>query len=69
MRPPLNAGENACSCRRGASRRRCFNEAPAERGGKRAPRHRPQHLLHASMRPPLNAGENAGLVVLSPQVL
>ena len=39
--------------------RRCFNEAPAERGGKPVPtaaRSRAGRL--ASMRPPLNAGEN-----------
>ena len=38
--------------------RRGFNEAPAERGGKRPkpPHHR--RARRASMRPPLNAGEN-----------
>ena len=60
MRPPLNAGENA-RIQRGYERRgRGFNEAPAERGGKRL--RRPEQLRQpgaASMRPPLNAGENA----------
>ena len=36
MRPPLNAGENCRSQARRRSRRRSFNEAPAERGGKPA---------------------------------
>ena len=37
MRPPLNAGENAHrrACRRRERDSGCFNEAPAERGGKR----------------------------------
>ena len=37
----------------------CFNEAPAERGGKlRMSRHTSTIVTLASMRPPLNAGEN-----------
>ena len=39
MRPPLNAGENglmASMFQRSCVVRRRFNEAPAERGGKRA---------------------------------
>ena len=36
-----------------------FNEAPAERGGKRSkPLSAPLPQERASMRPPLNAGEN-----------
>ena len=60
MRPPLNAGENRTARRIRRARRRCFNEAPAERGGKRrAPRAADVGRAAASMRPPLNAGENA----------
>ena len=41
MRPPLNAGENGGRDGTGRRRLRRFNEAPAERGGKRPARHRP----------------------------
>ena len=34
MRPPLNAGENRLVAQLHAAARPCFNEAPAERGGK-----------------------------------
>ena len=59
MRPPQNAGEDTrcrCSAR---NARCCFNEAPAERGGRR-PALRPRHFpaAVASMRPPQNAGED-----------
>ena len=34
MRPPLNAGENYLGQARSSAACQCFNEAPAERGGK-----------------------------------
>ena len=36
MRPPLNAGENGTDWVLAVTEAVCFNEAPAERGGKRA---------------------------------
>ena len=58
MRPPLNAGENRPGSPAAPSRRRGFNEAPAERGGKPAKHGNEPGGKRASMRPPLNAGEN-----------
>ena len=58
MRPPLNAGENHTSAAKWCRAARSFNEAPAERGGKRRRGHRRVRPRRASMRPPLNAGEN-----------
>ena len=55
MRPPLIAGETTTPARRSAVSR-CFNEAPADRGGK--------HPRLSSMRPPLIAGENTGGVTV-----
>ena len=44
---------------RNCGRKPCFNEAPAECGGKRRERGgRPRRVGRASMRPPQNAGEN-----------
>ena len=62
MRPPLNAGENLNEGSRAeiAPPTLSFNEAPAERGGKRSGRRRSGlGLNEASMRPPLNAGKTA----------
>ena len=59
MRPPLNAGENAAARRPQLRTPSRFNEAPAERGGKRPGATTLQVEIDvASMRPPLNAGEN-----------
>ena len=61
MRPPQNAGENVASTTPFATRSMCFNEAPAECGGKRHVRHHAADVRGlASMRPPQNAGENPG---------
>ena len=60
MRPPLNAGENWSPVVAAEQSLFCFNEAPAERGGKRVAHGRRGVGRHdASMRPPLNAGENS----------
>ena len=58
MRPPLNAGENLRLAVAAADAGSGFNEAPAERGGKRLHGSAHHSRSRASMRPPLNAGEN-----------
>ena len=64
MRPPQNAGENGGWVKSASGDVNCFNEAPAECGGKH---HRDTlwrgFALCASMRPPQNAGENGLLIV------
>ena len=60
MRPPQNAGEDSSRTSTKPATRCCFNEAPAERGG-RLHRRQGAHLRcrRASMRPPQNAGEDS----------
>ena len=60
MRPPLIAGENARPTACAAGAWGCFNEAPADCGGKpRLLRRGIVLVAPASMRPPLIAGENS----------
>ena len=62
MRPPQNAGEDVLADLSPRPPDRRFNEAPAERGGRRGDiggRQVPPHS--ASMRPPQNAGEDLAI--------
>ena len=58
MRPPQNAGEDPCPWDFHPAPGRCFNETPAERGGRLRTWHQAWRSPMASMRPPQNAGED-----------